>query len=316
MIVSNPIVFSTLSYRALADSIAARGGFERGAVEARHFPDGEVYHRIDSRVAGRHVAVVGGTIDDADTLEIYDLACGLVKNGVQSLSLAVPYFGYSTMERATKPGEIVKAKTRARLFSSIPQSDSGNRMLLLDLHAEGIPHYFEGGIRPVHLSARELIEQAARKLAGKDFVIASTDAGRAKWVEALANSLRVPAALVIKRRLDATQTEIVAVSAEVRGRDVVIYDDMVRTGGSLREAAKAYREAGARRIFAIATHGVLPGDSLARLEASGLFEAIVTTDSHPRAAALASSFLSVVSVADLFASVIGGVEAQTFPGGR
>ncbi|MBI2376099.1 MAG: ribose-phosphate diphosphokinase [Deltaproteobacteria bacterium] len=315
MIVRDPLVFSTRSYGDLADSITKLGGFHRGGMEERRFPDGEAYHRISSPVAGRHVVFVGGTVDERDTLEIYDIACGLVKYGAESLTLVVPYFGYSTMERASKQGEVVKAKTRARLFSSIPLAGSGNRVLLLDLHSEGLPHYFEGGIRPVHVSARTLVEAEARKLAGTEFVIASTDAGRAKWVEALANSLRVPAALVIKRRIDARKTEIVAVSAEVRGRDVVVYDDMIRTGGSLIEAAKAYLEAGARRIFAIATHGVLPGDSLARIRSSGLFQSVVTTDSHPRARELEGEFLSVVSVSDVFSRAIVGLEDPSTMGG-
>ena len=91
------------------------------------------------------------------------------------------------------------------------------------------------------------------------------------------------------------------VSAHVTGSTVVIYDDMIRTGGSLINAAKAYRDAGARRIFAITTHGIFPGDALERIDRSGLFEKIITTDSHPRAIELKSRRLEVRSVAGLLA---------------
>ena len=114
------------------------------------------------------VAVVGGTVSDADTLEIYDLACGLVAHAVHTLTLVVPYFGYGTMDRPARPGEVVTAKTRARLISSIPTAGSGNRIVLLDLHTAGIQHYFSGLIRPVHLQARDRILEAARRLGGDE----------------------------------------------------------------------------------------------------------------------------------------------------
>nr|MBA3538359.1 ribose-phosphate pyrophosphokinase [Deltaproteobacteria bacterium] len=131
-----------------------------------------------------------------------------------------------------------------------------------------------------------------------------TDAGRAKWVESLANDLGVGAAFVYKRRLEGDSTEVTGVSAQVAGKRVVIYDDMIRTGGSLINAAKAYRDAGAIAIDAIATHGLFPGDSLATIQATGLFGKIVVTDSHPSAVALAErgsrdGFLEVSSTAAL-----------------
>src|SRR5262249_5521445 len=151
---------------------------------------------------------------------------------------------------------------------------------------------FEGQIRPVHVYAKQVIVDACRKLAGRrgvaapaeeynDFVLACTDAGRAKWVESLANDIGVAAALVYKRRLSGTQLECTGVSAQVAGKKVVIYDDMIRTGGSLINAARAYHEAGAASIDAVATHGVFPGDSVARIQGTGLFGRIVTTDTHP-----------------------------------
>jgi ribose-phosphate pyrophosphokinase len=201
------------------------------------------------------------------------------------------------MQRAVKPGEVVTAKTRARLFSAVPLAAAGNRVFLVDLHAEGIPHYFEGGIRPVHVYAKPVIVDLARRLGGDDIVLACTDAGRAKWVESLANELGVPASFVFKRRLDGSHTEVTAMSAVVAGKSVVIYDDMIRTGGSLIAAARAYKDAGAVKLTAIATHGVFPGDALQRLTETGLFSAIACTDTHPRARELAGSSLYVAGIA-------------------
>lgn len=294
-----PIVFSTASYAYLADRIVAHAGWPRGEVVRTLFPDGEHYQRIATEIADRDVILVGGTVGESDTLELYDLASTVVRAGAYRLTIVIPYFGYSTMERAVRPGECVTAKTRARLLSSIPEASRGNQIFLLDLHVATIAHYFEGAIRPVHVYGKPIVMAAARRLGGPSFVLACTDAGRAKWVESLANDLGVPAAFVYKRRLDGDTTEVTGVSAQVSGKRVVIYDDMIRTGGSLVSAARAYQEAGAVGIDAIATHGVLPGDSIEKIRATGLFGRVVVTDSHPRAHAQASDFLHVESVAPL-----------------
>ena len=299
--ITSPLVFSIAAYDYLGAAIAAAGGWEYGKVHRERFPDGEHYCRIATDPADRDVILVGGTIDDESTLALYDLACGLVGNGAYRLSLVIPYFGYSTMERSTRDGEIVTAKTRARLLSSIPLASRGTQVFLLDLHVASIAHYFEGGIRPIHVYAKELIVDEARRLGGKDFVLACTDAGRAKWVESLANDLDVQAAFVYKRRVSGSETHVTGVSAQVAGKRVIIYDDMIRTGGSLISAAQAYRDAGAASIDAIATHGLFPGDSLARIAATGLFGQVATTDSHPRAVALSSPYLHVTSTAKLLA---------------
>jgi ribose-phosphate pyrophosphokinase len=295
------ILFTLDSYRYLGDQLVREQGFAAGEIEQRQFPDGERYRRLVTPIAGKSVILLGGTIDDASTLELFDLGCAAVKNGAAALTLAIPYFGYSTMERAVNPGEVVTAKCRARLLSAIPIAPNGNRVLLLDLHSEGIPHYFEGGVRPVHLYGKPVITALIRKLGGTDIVLACTDAGRAKWVQSLANDLGISAAFIFKRRLDGSRTEVSAVSAQVEGRTVVIYDDMIRTGGSLLNAGRAYRDAGARRLVAICTHGIFPGDALARIKASGLFDHIACTDSHPRSQALAGNDLTVATIAEIYA---------------
>jgi ribose-phosphate pyrophosphokinase len=294
------LVFSIACYDYFAEELLALGRFERGSVERSVFPDGEHYLRLVTDVFERDVIAVGGTISDAAMLELYDLACAIVENGASTLTLIVPWYGYATMDRAAHAGEAVTAKNRARIFSSIPDAKLGNQILLLDLHSEGIPHYFEGSLHPVHVNGAPVIEELARELGGETFIVGSTDAGRAKWVESLANNLGVAAAFVYKRRRGPEETEVTAVSTKLAGETVVIYDDMIRTGGSLLNAARAYRDSGAGRLVAIASHGEFPGDAFERLQASGLFSAIACTNSHPRALELRERGLIVRSVAELF----------------
>jgi ribose-phosphate pyrophosphokinase len=295
------VVFSLAGDEHIADELAWLLDAERGQVERRTFPDGERYQRIITPVEQRKVVLVGTMHDDASTLSLYDLACGLVKYGALRLELVVPYFNYSTMERATYPGEVVVAKTRARLLSAIPPASYGNRVLLLDLHSEGLPHYFEGGLAATHVYAKSVLRPAINRVGGADYVLASTDAGRAKWVESLANDLGVEAAFIIKRRISGNETQVQAVNANVEGRRVVIYDDMIRTGGSLIGAGQAYLDAGASSLVAVCTHGVFPPGSFERLKESGIFDVLVATDSHPNARTLKDEGLELVPVARLFA---------------
>lgn len=214
--------------------------------------------------------------------------------------------GYSTMERQVKPGEVVVAKTRARLLSSIPPAPMGNRVALLDLHADGVTYYFEGGMGVRHLYAKSVTLPAIVELGGTNFSVGSVDAGRAKWVESLSNELGVQASFILKRRKSARETEVMALSAAVQGKRVVIYDDMIRTGGSLLGAARAYLDAGASSVAAVCTHGVFPENSVERLRQSGLLEKVITTNSHPVSQRLprGDAFLEVRSCAPVLAAYV------------
>jgi len=293
------LLFAIKDYEYLAEKVLACGNFEKGELEVNHFTDGERYQRIISPIDNRDVVLIGGTVTDQATLELYDLASSLVSYGANSLTLVIPYFGYSTMERAVMPGEIVTAKTRARLLSSIPKSNRGNKVLLFDLHSEGIQYYFEHDLYPVHVYCKDIVIAAAREFGGNNFVMASTDAGRAKWVESLANDLGVNAAFILKRRLKGDHTEVSAINADVDGKTVMIYDDMIRSGGSIINAAKTYKNAGAGDIYVITTHGLFVNDGINKLKNSGLIKKLICTDSHVNTQYINDEFVEVRSLAEL-----------------
>jgi ribose-phosphate pyrophosphokinase len=138
---------STASSEPFARRLSTHLGAALKMVERQHFPDGERYLRLPTIDAfgllGRHMVIVGST-DTATSLDdLYRLGCAAVKHGSRSLVMVVPYFGYSTMERATKPGEVVTAKTIARQLSAIPRAAMGNWLLMMDPHTPGLVHYFE-----------------------------------------------------------------------------------------------------------------------------------------------------------------------------
>lgn len=299
---------STVSSEPFARELARRLDVPVAEVERRHFPDGESYlrYRIDDpfELLGKDVIVVGATDSTASLDELYRLGFAATQNGARSLLLAVPYFGYSTMERAVHPGEQVAAKSIARQLSALPQAARGTWILMCDLHTPGLVHYFEGTAIPLEIFAMPRLIEAVQRLGLPNLTMASTDMGRAKQVERYANQLQAPVALIHKRRLSGSKTQIGAVLGDVTGRDVVIYDDMIRTGGSLVQAAEAYTSAGAASVTAVTTHLVLPPGTVERLEASPL-QRVIGTDTHPHHSLVAGHpRFEVVSVADLFADVV------------
>lgn len=304
------LVFSIDNYNYLKkDLLSLNKKLKEGLIERKQFPDGEVYLRLMSDVKNKDVLLIGGTDSDKSTLELYDLGCAISKYGAKSLSIFIPYFGYSTMERSTKSGEVVVAKTRARLFSAIPQSKEGNRIYLLDLHSEGIPYYFEGNVTVSHVYAKKIVLDVLKEINKKslDIVLGSTDAGRAKWVESIANEYGCEGVYVYKKRISGNETKLTGINANVSNKHVIIYDDMIRTGGSLIQAAIAYKNAGAIKITAITSHGVFPKingeNSIKKLLESGLFEEIYMTNSHPTSQEMNFEKVKVLSISNIINSL-------------
>ncbi|MEZ4312296.1 MAG: ribose-phosphate diphosphokinase [Polyangiaceae bacterium] len=295
------LLFTIASYAYLAPRFLAADDFEEGQIERKTFPDGERYLRIATDPWARDVILLGGTPTDLDWLELYDLGCAISRAGARSLSIVMPYFGYSTMERATRPGEVVTARTRARLISSIPPCEAGSRVFLFDLHTDGIEFYFGDGHVTHHLYGAPLVTSTIRKIMGdRPFVLGATDAGRAKWVQSLAGNLGVEPAFVYKKRDPVTgDIALTGINADVSGREVMIYDDMIRTGSSLLQAGRAYKAAGATKVHAIASHLILPGGSVDKLLTAGVFDTVSGTNSHPGSLRVAERGQEIASVTDL-----------------
>ena len=228
---------------------------KEGNIDYQSFPDGELYTRVKDRVVGENCVILSGLNSDNNFMQVCEMAQFLVEHDARKLIFIIPYFGYSTMERATKEGELVKAKYRADMLSRLPRASYGNRLVMMDLHSEQILHYFHD-VTTYMISNRNIVTQAAAAMVGegKPYVIAATDVGRAKHIEYLARVSGMEPAYVYKRRESGTQTEITGANCDVKDKSVVIYDDMIRSGSSILKAAEIYKNLGANRIFVIATH--------------------------------------------------------------
>ncbi len=275
-------------------------------VKTETFPDGEHYWRIEKPeyIRGKPAVYICGTVDDGAIFDAYNMCSTLVREGCSELHLVIPYFGYSTMERAVKQGEAVTAKNIAVLLSSIPTSAQGNHVYMMDLHSQGTQYYFEKSMHPVHLSTRQVIKKMIADC-GSDMVLASADMGRAKWIEKMGNELSMPTAYIMKKRISGSKTEIVALNAEVKGKDVVIFDDMIRSGSSIIKAAEAYKSVGANRIFVVCVHGVFVDGAIEKFKKSGLIEKIHCTNTHAKTELIKDDFIKVYDVGQV---IIDGLD--------
>ncbi|MEX1111828.1 MAG: ribose-phosphate diphosphokinase [Candidatus Andersenbacteria bacterium] len=248
------------------------------------FADGERYYRValasQEQLLNADVVCMSAVTTDQELLELQRIGVTLAHLGTRRRVFVVPFLSYSTMEKAKLPGEVVTAKTNALLLSSIPHGNQGNTFLFLDLHEPSLIHYFEGQSIFTELSAREILTQAIRNLKLKNYVLGSADLGMPGQVEYLAERLKVPIALISKSR-KFSNTSVVACVGNVEGKTVVIYDDMIRSGGSIMQAAQAYKEAGAKKVFVAATHLALTNKEVVqKLERSDI-QRIIATNSHP-----------------------------------
>ncbi|QQG46603.1 MAG: ribose-phosphate pyrophosphokinase [Candidatus Niyogibacteria bacterium] len=311
-----PLIFSTRDSEYFARLIAGKIGIPKlSEIERKTFGGGERYYRIstDSRsgLMGRDVIFVASTSTDANLLEVYRIGCALAEYGVKRVIYAIPFMGYSTMERAVKPGEVVTAKTVAKQLSAITGGDKRNVFLMMDLHVSGFVHYFEGDCLRFELYAEEVLLDEMEKLNWcanpQETIFASADLGRPEWVKTFARKFGAGMAMIDKDRYGET-TRVAEVIGDVKGKRVIIYDDMLRSGGSLINAAAAYLNHGASDVNAVISHlAINDGEAFHKIVTS-FPGVILTTNSHPMSQNLGSSLsdrrIVVADVSGVFAKAI------------
>lgn len=275
------ILFSTKKYEYFKEDMLTSGMFEDGVLEEKTFADGEKYTRIETNFKNKDVCVVGGTISDEDIMDIYDLSCSLVKLGARTLNIVIPYFGYSTMERSEIDGEIVKAKTRARLLSLIPIAYQGNNIIMVDLHKDSITHYFENNVHSINIETNPIIIEKIKTLNLGNYAIGATDEGGAKRIRKISNKLDVPALMLLKRRVGNSVSLECSCTVDASLEHVVIVDDMIRSGGTILQAVEAYSKQNPNVKFTvIATHGVFCDDGYNKLKSDKRIQNIIVSNSH------------------------------------
>lgn len=310
-----PIVMSTKASQYFAELIANCLSAKILPTERISFGGVENYCRAEitnfSDLFGQDIILVGSTHSDTEVNEMYRMGCAISGYGARRIIFCIPFFGYSTMERAVKPGEVVTAKVIARQFSSIPQAPMGNTFLLLDLHIGGIVHYFEGDCKRFELYAESQLTPAItdliqNKLQSNNVIMASADLGRAKWVETFAHIFNTDIAFIQKGR-DGKKTKVKKVIGDVKDKDVIIYDDMTRSAGTLIKAATAYLSDGAKSVSVILSHLALNNETISYKLFKSPIKYIIATNSHPASnweVVARHDKFTIVNVESVFVDVI------------
>src|SRR5512143_1166821 len=294
-------IFSGSSNRELAESICRYVEVPLGRAEITKFSDGESYVEIGENVRGQNCFVVQSTSTPVNhnLMELLIMIDALKRASAGSIIAVLPYFGYARQDRKVKPRTPISAKLVADLITAA----GANRILAMDLHAGQIQGFFN--IPFDHIYAMPVVMDTLRARFTADSVVVSPDAGGVERARAYSKRLsNAHLAIIDKRRSAANVSEVMHLIGDVKGKDAVIVDDMIDTAGTLTQAARAVIEHGARSVSACATHGVLSGPALQRIEESPLSQ-VVVTDTIPLAeAGKACKKIRVVSVARLLGEAV------------
>ncbi len=296
---SQLLLLSGSANRALSEEVAEHLSQPLCRVTLRRFADGEIFVKIDENVRGRDVYIVQPTNPPAENLlELLLLIDAAKRASAARVTAVIPYFGYARQDRKDQPRVAISAKLMANMVSTA----GADRVLGMDFHQHQLQGFFD---LPVdHLYAAPVFTSHYRQKKLHDLVVVASDVGGAKMARGFAKRLNGTLAIIDKRRPSANIAEVVNVVGDVEGRDCLIPDDMIDTGGTMSQAVHALKRLGARDIYCCATHPLLSGPAVERLRDSPLKElAVSNTIVVPPERRF--DRLKILSIAPLLSKAIG-----------
>lgn len=292
-------IFAGSSNPPLAKAISQKSKIPLGDIELGVFSDSERDVWVKDDVNNSNVIILQSNsypVND-NIIELSLIADALRRSGAHKITAVIPYFGYSRKEKQTRKGEPISAKVIADLITT-----SGvNKVVCLDLHADAIVGFFD--VPVIYLSALELLASRIKKEKIKSPVVVAPDVGGVKRARNFAALLDAPLAVIEKHRYTHVRDhmEVLSMSGEVSGDNAIIIDDVISTGGTIIESAKALKKKGVKKVIVCATHGVFANNAIPRLEKSPI-DKIIVTDSIRQDTK--SSKVEMVSVANLIADCL------------
>lgn len=297
-------LFAGNSNPELAAAIAKKLGYELGKCTIKTFADGEVAVSIDESVRGCDVFVIQSTCAPVNNhlMELLIMADALRRASVNSITAVIPYFGYARQDRKSKVREPITAK----LVAGLIEAAGYNSVLTMDLHASQIQGFFN--IPVDNLMGTAVLLPHFEKEIGKgnpDYAIVSPDFGSVTRTRKFAEKLDLPLAIIEKRRQKANVSEVMNIigGEAIKGKKVILVDDMVDTAGTLCHGAEALVKNGAKEVIACASHGVLSGPAIERLNNS-VISKLLLLDTIPLTEEKKTAKIEMLSVADIFAEAI------------
>ena len=295
------IVFGGSASSVLTDKICAYLAVTRGRATVSRFPDGETILKIEEDVRGQDCFVVQSTCPPVNDnlMELLIFIDCLRRASAKRITAVIPYYGYARQDRKSEGRTPITAKLVANMITIAGAS----RVLTMNLHADQIQGFFD--IPMDHLTAAPVLAKHFMNRHLSDAVLVSPDVGNIKFGSDFASRIGGELAVIHKRRLSGEKTIAVQIIGDVRGKKVMMFDDMITTAGTVCEAARIVREHGAGPIFVAAAHGVFAGPAVERLVAAELDEIVVTDKIEtPSRVTQGLKNLTVLSVADLVGEAI------------
>ena len=300
-------IFSGSANRPLSEEVCKFLSVPLGETRLQRFSDGEVHFQLLENVRGVDVFLIQPTCFpvDQNVMELLIMMDALKRASAGRITVVMPYYGYARQDRKDRPRVAITSKLVADLLTTA----GANRALLIDLHAAQIQGFFN--IPVDHLFASPVLVGYFRDLNLPNLTVVSPDAGGVERARFFAKKLDVPLAIVDKRRTDINVTEVMNVIGDVRGRTCLILDDIVDTAGTLIKTAEALLEQGADKVYACASHAVLSGPAVERIENSRIEQFIVTNSIPLSEAAQKVAKIKVLSVAGLIGRAIESIHMET-----
>jgi ribose-phosphate pyrophosphokinase len=300
-------IFTGSANPALAEELCGCLGIPLGKASLRQFSDGEIYLQIQENVRGTDVFVVQPTCPPVDRhlMQLLLMIDALKRSSAERITAVLPYYGYARQDRKDKPRVPISAK----LIASLIERAGADRILALDLHAAQIQGFFDVPVD--HLFAAPVMIDYFKPQETPHLTVVSPDAGGVERARAFAKRLKVPLAIIDKRREDVNVAEVMHIIGRVRGRNCLIVDDLIDTGGTLVKATEALLDKGAISVSACATHAVLSGQAVERIENSQLKEVVLTNSIPLSEEARRSSKVRSLSVGKLLATGVQSIHEET-----
>lgn len=297
-------VFSGNANLDLAHEICDYLGIPLGRAEVSTFSDGETSIHIDENVRGGDVFVIQPTCPPVNhnLIELLTLIDALNRSSARRITAVIPYFGYARQDRKVKPRVPISAK----LVSNLITTAGADRVLTMDLHAGQIQGFFD--IPVDHLFAAPVIIDYFKKRGVEDTLIVSPDPGGVERARAFAKRLGIQMAIIDKRRGEGDLPEVMNVIGDVEGKEVIIVDDIIDTGGTLIQATQALLDRGATKVYASCTHPVFSGNAVERIDSSDIKEVVVTNTIPLRDKR--SQKVVCLSIAELLAKAIKMIHTE------
>ena len=292
-------IFAGRHTMQLAKNIASKYGIQQGDVKITEFSDGEFCPSFEETVRGNRVFLIQSTNPPAHNLMELLLLCDAAKRAsAKHITAVIPYFGLARQDRKDKPRVPIGAKLSAKMLMAA----GATRVMTMDLHADQIQGFFEVPVDHLYSSALFIKDVEAMHL--DNLCVASPDMGGAKRAHAYGSKLEADVVICYKERKKANVIDKMTVIGDVVGKNIILVDDMVDTGGTLCKAAEMLKEKGAVSVRAYCTHGILSGPAHERIANSAL-EELVITDTIPQTQI--NPKIRVISVAEMFAQVMKNV---------